>query len=229
MRCFPSIFLVPFWGGSKCGASGAQQNCVCLKFCVYILYTNKYSDSKCFQDVSATLCVCVFYNLDFSRCFNDVSLVILIHHPPFCWSHTYPSALTELESQTSKVQGLKCMFKTCEIVEDSGKRHVSAFNSLVPEVIIFFAFRRYKLEGRLIYCFPDFWTHFISPVWFPGTDGGFLTPILYPGWSGLCPIENPCIKLQVGFCRDGISFPSEPRKRKWRTPTKTIEIILEVI
>ena len=90
--------------------------------------------------------VCASLILDFSRCFNDVSLVILIHHPPFCWSHTYPSALTELESQTSKVQGLKCMFKTCEIVEDSGKRHVSAFNSLVPEVIIFFAFRRYKLE-----------------------------------------------------------------------------------
>lgn len=98
----------------------------------------------------------------FSRCFNDVSLVILIHHPPFCWSHTYPSALTELESQTSKVQGLKCMFKTCEIVEDSGKRHVSAFNSLVPEVIIFFAFRRYKLEGDWFIVFQTF-GHISSP------------------------------------------------------------------
>ena len=114
--------------------------------------------SRCFSNI-----MCVFFLiLDFSRCFNDVSLVILIHHHPFCWSHTYPSALTELESQTSKVQGLKCMFKTCEIVEDSGKRHVSAFNSLVPEVIKFFAFRRYKLEWDWFIVFQTF-GHISSP------------------------------------------------------------------
>ena len=77
-----SIFLVPFWGGSKCGASGAQQNCVCLKFCVYILYTNKYSDSKCFQDVSATLCVC-FFNFGFFKMFQWCFIGNIDTPPPF--------------------------------------------------------------------------------------------------------------------------------------------------
>ena len=78
-----SIFLVPFWGGSKCGASGAQQNCVCLKFCVYILYTNKYSDSKCFQDVSATLCVCFFLNFGFFKMFQWCFIGNIDTPPPF--------------------------------------------------------------------------------------------------------------------------------------------------